>query len=173
MAPMGPQDDLSAAEQDKVAQLRAAVDPIVQVLRSDPHDATSTPLSHGLTQANPALSVYCSKQHTYVRYLRARGWDVARATTMMKDSLQWRLQYEPHRIMFSDVRDEAESGKLVLLDWHDRRGNAMVVMTPRLQNTTDTEQQMRYLVYIMEHASHRTDAQGGVLLGPRKYTHCA
>jgi len=62
--------------------------------------------------------------------------------------------------MFSDVRDEAESGKLVLLDWHDKRGNAMVVMTPRLQNTTDTEQQMRYLVYIMERASQRTDSQG-------------
>lgn len=46
---------------------------------------------------------------------------------MMKDCLQWRLQYEPHRIMFSDVREEAESGKLVLLDWHDKRGNAMVL----------------------------------------------
>ena len=79
-----------------------------------------------------------------------------------------RLQYEPHRIMFSDVREEAESGKLVILDWHDKRGNAMVVMTPRLQNTADTEQQMRYLVYIMERASQRTDAQGMHIDDPSK-----
>ena len=34
MAPMGPQDDLTAAEQDKVAQLRAGVESLVQVFHS-------------------------------------------------------------------------------------------------------------------------------------------
>ncbi len=71
-----------------------------------------------------------------------------------------RATYQPHRIMFSDVRQEAESGKLVLLDWFDNRGNAMVVMTPRLQNTTEADEQMKYLVYVMERASQRTDAHG-------------
>ena len=45
--------------------------------------------NHVRPQANAALGVYCARQHTYVRYLRARQWDVERATKMMKDCLQW------------------------------------------------------------------------------------
>lgn len=43
------------------------------------------------------LSMYCSDV-SISRYLRARNWNVKKATKMLKDSLKWRLEYKPEEI---------------------------------------------------------------------------
>lgn len=43
------------------------------------------------------LAVYCSDA-CIARYLRARNWNVKKATKMLKASLKWRHEYKPEEI---------------------------------------------------------------------------
>lgn len=43
------------------------------------------------------LSIYCS-DGSISRHLRARNWNVKKATKMLKDTLKWRAQYKPEEI---------------------------------------------------------------------------
>lgn len=43
------------------------------------------------------LSVYCSDA-SIQRHLRARNWNVKKATKMLKETLKWRSDYKPEEI---------------------------------------------------------------------------
>lgn len=43
------------------------------------------------------LSTYCSDA-SIARHLRARNWNVKKATKMLKDTLKWRSEYKPEEI---------------------------------------------------------------------------
>jgi hypothetical protein len=96
--------------------------------------------------------------HTYVRYLRARQWDLTKASSMLKGTLEWRLSYRPHALRWADVEGEAATGKLFVSPHPDREGRPVVVMRPRHENTRDRDGQLRLLVYVLETASRRADA---------------
>lgn len=113
-----------------------------------------------IVKDDPALEAFCTK-HTYVRYLRARGWSLPRATQMLSDTLQWRRETRPERLMWSDVERGAATGKMYLLDDPDKAGRPVVVMVPRNENLFgDVDMQLKYLVYTLEKASQRADNLG-------------
>ncbi|XP_058096736.1 uncharacterized protein LOC131242236 isoform X2 [Magnolia sinica] len=97
------------------------------------------------------LAIYCSDA-SISRYLRARNWNVKKATKMLKETLKWRFEYKPEEIRWDEVAHEAETGKIYRSNYVDKYGRTVLVMRPSCQNTKSTIGQIRYLVYCMENA---------------------
>ncbi|KAL3514089.1 hypothetical protein ACH5RR_026806 [Cinchona calisaya] len=97
------------------------------------------------------LALYCSDA-SIARYLRARNWNVKKATKMLKASLKWRHEYKPEEIRWEDVANEAETGKIYRSNYKDKLGRTVLVMRPRCQNSKSAKGQIKYLVYCMENA---------------------
>ncbi|XVF64743.1 hypothetical protein PTKIN_Ptkin09bG0191600 [Pterospermum kingtungense] len=97
------------------------------------------------------LAIYCSDA-AISRYLRARNWNVKKATKMLKESLKWRAEYKPEEIRWEEVAHEAETGKIYRSEFIDKHGRTVLVMRPSCQNSKSTKGQIRYLVYCMENA---------------------
>ncbi|XP_057974660.1 uncharacterized protein LOC131162328 [Malania oleifera] len=97
------------------------------------------------------LSSYCSDA-SISRYLRARNWNVKKATKMLKETLKWRLEYKPDEIHWEEVAHEAETGKIYRSNYVDKHGRTVLIMRPSCQNSKSTKGQIRYLVYCMENA---------------------
>ncbi|GMI77232.1 hypothetical protein like AT1G22180 [Hibiscus trionum] len=97
------------------------------------------------------LAIYCSDA-TIVRYLRARNWNVKKATKMLKETLKWRAEYKPEEIRWEEVAHEAETGKIYRSNYVDKHGRTVLVMRPSCQNSKSTKGQIRHLVYCMENA---------------------
>ncbi|XP_038899982.1 phosphatidylinositol transfer protein 3-like isoform X2 [Benincasa hispida] len=96
-------------------------------------------------------SIYCSDP-SILRYLRARNWNVKKATKMLKATLKWRSEYKPEEIQWDEVAHEAETGKVYCANYNDRHGRTVLVMRPCRQNSKTVKGQIRYLVYCMENA---------------------
>ena len=78
---------------------------------------------------------------------------------MLRDTLAWRESYKPHLITWSDIKTEAELKKVTILDRPDKNGRPVVFMRPRNEKQgSDNELKLKYVVYIMEHASRIADA---------------
>lgn len=99
----------------------------------------------------PSVAAYCCDA-SISRYLRARNWNVKKATKMLKDSLKWRLTYKPDEIQWDEVAHEAETGKIYRSDYVDKQGRTVLVMTPSRENSKSVKSKIRYLVYCMENA---------------------
>ncbi|KAL4297903.1 hypothetical protein GQ457_12G016290 [Hibiscus cannabinus] len=97
------------------------------------------------------LAIYCSDT-AIARYLRARNWNVKKATKMLKETLKWRAEYKPEEIRWEEVAHEAETGKIYRSNYIDKLGRTVLVMRPSCQNSKSTKGQIRYLVYCMENA---------------------
>ncbi|KAK9930577.1 hypothetical protein M0R45_027612 [Rubus argutus] len=97
------------------------------------------------------LSTYCSDA-SISRHLRARNWNVKKATKMLKDTLKWRSEYKPEEIRWEEVAREADTGKIYRSNYMDKHGRPVLVMRPSCQNSKSTKGQIRYLVYCMENA---------------------
>ncbi|XP_068637731.1 uncharacterized protein [Aristolochia californica] len=99
-----------------------------------------------------ALKSYLNLKTSRQRYLRARNWNVKKATKMLKDTLKWRYEYKPEEIRWDEVALEAATGKIYRSNYIDKHGRSVLVMRPSCQNTKSTKGQIRYLVYCMENA---------------------
>ncbi|GKV09298.1 hypothetical protein SLEP1_g20820 [Rubroshorea leprosula] len=97
------------------------------------------------------LAIFCNDA-CVARYLRARNWNVKKATKMLKASLKWRAEYKPEEIRWDEVAHEAETGKIYRSNYLDKHGRAVLVLRPGCQNSKSTKGQIRYLVYCMENA---------------------
>ncbi|XP_038703074.1 phosphatidylinositol transfer protein 3-like [Tripterygium wilfordii] len=95
------------------------------------------------------LSIYCSDA-SISRHLRARNWNIKKATKMLKGTLKWRAEYKPEEIRWEEIACEAETGKIYRTNFIDKHGRSVLVMRPSCQNTKSTKGQIRYLVYCME-----------------------
>ncbi|KAJ8762677.1 hypothetical protein K2173_011157 [Erythroxylum novogranatense] len=104
-----------------------------------------------LGQLPEKLAIYCSDA-SISRYLRARNWNVKKATKMLKDTLKWRAEYKPEEIRWEEIAHEAETGKIYRSNYFDKHERSVLVMRPSCQNTKSTKGQIRYLVYCMENA---------------------
>lgn len=140
---------LSQKELDLVDQLRSAVQ----------SQADTKPLQQFLSTS------------TLVRYLRARSWQLQRASKMLLATLKWRKEYKPEAITWDEVAPEAETGKQFLL--RDKAGNVardcagrpVLVLRPRNENTKTWERQMRYVIYNLEVTSWHADQGGNTSTG--------
>lgn len=95
--------------------------------------------------------VLCSDE-SISRYLRARNWHTKKASKMLVESMKWRLEYKPEKILWEDVAREAETGKVYRANFFDKLGRPVLIMRPGFQNSSSTEGQIKYLVYCMENA---------------------
>ncbi|KAG1341888.1 phosphatidylinositol transfer protein 3 [Cocos nucifera] len=86
------------------------------------------------------------------RYLEARNWNVDKSKKMLEETLKWRSTYKPEEICWHEVAIEGETGKLCIANFHDREGRTVIVMTPAKQNTSSHDNQIQFLVYILENA---------------------
>lgn len=112
------------------------------------------------SQAHPPHQVFCT-YGTYVRYLRARQWNLHKAGKMLKDTLRWREEYMPEEITWDEIKSEAELKKVTILDTPDVDGRPIVFMRPRNEVPgSANDLKLKYVVYIMERASHIADASG-------------
>lgn len=127
---------LNEQQVDLAQQLKALVAPVVQ--------------------KHSELQLFCN-DWTYVRYLRARSWDLQKAHKMLAATLQWRLEYQPHAISWADVEAEARTGKTFVSPYPDKEGRPVVIMRPRNENTKGEEGQVRFLIYCLEHAARLAD----------------
>ena len=84
------------------------------------------------------------------RYLRARAWDVAKATKLLHGSLQWRASVAIDALCFKDVAPEAVTGKMFRLPGLDKKGRPVLLMSPGRENTRDAAGQLRFLQWTME-----------------------
>ncbi|XP_062207931.1 uncharacterized protein LOC133909493 [Phragmites australis] len=86
------------------------------------------------------------------RFLRARSWNVQKASKLLKAAVKWRLAFKPETICWEDISQEAETGKIYRADYKDKHGRTVLVLRPGLENTSSATGQIKYLVYSLEKA---------------------
>lgn len=98
---------LSADELEKVAALRSAVG--------------TQPVGDAAAWLDDAC---------LCRYLRARGWDVAKAEAMLREALAWRARSGVANLRWQDVAAESGTGKIQRLAHRDKAGRPILVLRP-------------------------------------------
>lgn len=93
---------------------------------------------------------YCNEA-CLIRYLRAREWNLDKSEKMLRATLEWRREYKPHEIDPNPLSASGLSGKL-FINGKDKEGRPLVFMIPRNENSKDYENNVKYLVYILERA---------------------
>ena len=79
---------------------------------------------------------------------------------MLLDTLKWREEYKPEEITWEEIESEARLGKVHILDQFDKDGRPVVFMRPRNEVAGgNNELKLKWVVYVMEHASRIADAQ--------------
>jgi hypothetical protein len=84
------------------------------------------------------------------RYLRARAWNVEKATKMLHATLEWRTAVRIDALCFDEVASEAATGKMLRLPCCDRKGRPLLLMRPGNENTRAAAGQLRFLTWTME-----------------------
>ncbi|KAJ6378785.1 hypothetical protein OIU78_028916 [Salix suchowensis] len=84
------------------------------------------------------------------RYLEARSWNVNKAKKMLEETLKWRATFKPEEIRWHEVAHEGVTGKISRANFHDRYGRTVLIMRPGMQTTKCTEDNVRYMVYLLE-----------------------
>lgn len=92
--------------------------------------------------------------------MRARKWDLHKATDMLTKTLNWRLEYKPYATRWADIEGESNSGKHFLFPVPDKSGRPIVMMRPRVEDTKTYDSQIRFLIYDLEMASRIADRTG-------------
>jgi hypothetical protein len=105
--------------------------------------------------------------YDYVRFLRARKWNVEDAFKMMIATLVWRNTNKPDLITEADVESENRKGKVYFQEY-DYNGNLIAWIKVRLHKSSDCEFEMmqKLCLYWMEQGFRhiRPDAPGTCVL---------
>ncbi|KAL5560844.1 hypothetical protein UlMin_037055 [Ulmus minor] len=90
------------------------------------------------------------------RYLEARNWNLNKSKEMLEETIKWRSTYK--------LAHEGETRKLYRANFHDQQGISVLILRPtkqlslilmllkKLYNTSSLDNQMQYLVYLLENA---------------------
>ena len=89
----------------------------------------------------------------YLRYLRARNFDVEKAVVMLNATLQWRESFGLKNIheWIDTVKFENDTGKMYARGF-SRDNSILLYMKPRYENSKDHDGNLKHLVYNMERA---------------------
>lgn len=87
-----------------------------------------------------------------LRYLRARGHNVAAAAAALRETLAWRRASGADEVLsrMAEVREEAATGKTFVAPIRDRAGRPVLLMRPAAENSSEPRRQLLHLVYQME-----------------------
>jgi hypothetical protein len=90
-----------------------------------------------------------------IRYLRARGMDVAKAGAMLRATIEWRHSFGVDNItsQLALVKAEGVTGKTFVAPFVDREGRVVFVLRPRNENTRTHTGNIVNLVYSLERIS--------------------
>lgn len=96
------------------------------------------------------------------RYLRARGMDVDKAASMLRNTIAWRHSFGADAIVdrLNLVMEEGATGKAFVAPFLDRTGRTVLVLRPREENTRSHEGNLVHLVYQLERATASMRANG-------------
>jgi len=86
---------------------------------------------------------------------------VEKSANLLFETLEWRKKFEIEKLHPDMFSVEASTGKMYL-NGFDKFGRPVMYMRPRLENTSDYENQIRYLVYTLERAISAMDPTRGV-----------
>ncbi|CAM9127627.1 unnamed protein product, partial [Ectocarpus fasciculatus] len=89
---------------------------------------------------------------TFSRYLRARNYDLAKATEMLENTLRWREEFglvDMKEKWMDQVASENASGKTYVRG-RDKQGRPLLYMRPRHENTFEHDGNIKHLVYNLE-----------------------
>lgn len=89
-----------------------------------------------------------------LRYLRARNFDVAKATTLLRNTIEWRTTFQVEEAFTSwwdIVEKECCTGKMYTRGF-DKEGHAILYMKPGKENSTHHDGNIKFLVFSMEAA---------------------
>jgi hypothetical protein len=94
---------------------------------------------------------------TFGRYLRARNYDVEKASSLLASTLKWRQEFGLKNMLGSStgegwaetMRKENASGKLYVRGF-SLDGSAILYMRPKNENTRDHDGNLKHLVFNME-----------------------
>ena len=111
-----------------------------------------------LDEEDPAFVV---DEACCLRYLRARDWDLKKATKMLEETLKWRQSYGVRTLVddkFPILETECATGKTyVSPECFDREGRATIIMRSKNENTFDHDGNVAHVVYQMERAVKAAD----------------
>lgn len=65
---------------------------------------------------------------TYMRYLRARVWDVKKAKKMLIETIKWRHEYKPHSIRARDIESELNHKGKMYRGGFDKLNRPLIIM---------------------------------------------
>ena len=99
----------------------------------------------------------------YLRYLKARNYDVEKASKLLIDTIKWRKDFGIDQLHnesnMNCVSKENSSGKMFLRGY-DKEGSILLYMRPRCENTHNHENNLKHLVYNLEKACACLEAKG-------------
>jgi len=101
--------------------------------------------------ANNPKNVNFLTTSCYLRYLRARDWNLEKAAKMLEDTLTWRIENDPDNITKDQVKGLMELGSFYR-NGKDKEGRPILYIRPGAYNPYPPEQRIKYLIYIMETA---------------------
>lgn len=65
---------------------------------------------------------------TYMRYLRARSWDVKKAKKMLIETIKWRDEYKPYSIRAKDIVTELNHKGKMYRGGFDKLNRPLILM---------------------------------------------
>jgi len=94
---------------------------------------------------------WLNKWDTIPRYIRAAKWNFEDGKKRIKNTMEWRREYQPELIPPDEVKIESETGKIIL-NGFDNEGRPIIYMRPGRENTQTSPRQLRHLVWCLERA---------------------
>eukprot|EP01137_Pigoraptor_chileana_P015549 Opistho-2@71613 len=95
------------------------------------------------------------------RYLRARQYNVKKATDMFRATLDWREEFKPDEVTIQKVHDQAVAGSNYTRG-RDSLGHPTVYMRVHRDPPGNAEEKLNMIVYVLERAIRSMDASKGV-----------
>jgi hypothetical protein len=106
-------------------------------------------------KGSPADVNFPLNDSCFLRYLRARKFDLDKAKNLLQETLNWRRDFGVEEIFSSSwintVAKENETGKTYVRGV-DADGHALVYMRPKNENTYEHDGNLKHLVYNLERA---------------------
>jgi len=90
-----------------------------------------------------------------IRFYRASE-DNKQASATLNAYLQWCEKYRPKEITLDEVRNIANSG-VVHAHHYDRRGNPCLIVRPQYYSTTDRDEMIRFIIFVIEETLRRAE----------------
>lgn len=99
--------------------------------------------------------------NTYLRFLRARNFDLKKASELICEDIEWRSGFKPHTIREVEIESESLTGKMRVSPILDRYNRPVLIMHAKYENSSNYDLQLRFLVWNIERCMHMMENNVG------------